>query len=101
MSFPTDTEATLRRRLLQICQDYSRVVVDIVRELILIVDEASNDNMKKLFVSNYYEKVKNHLFVARENEIKSIGFNNPMNVQEYFYFITRVRRWGFYGRLCS
>jgi uncharacterized protein Yka (UPF0111/DUF47 family) len=50
--FPTETEATVRRRILQICQEYARLIVDIVRELFQIIDEASMDKMSKARIHN-------------------------------------------------
>ncbi|MBS7644705.1 MAG: DUF47 family protein [Candidatus Bathyarchaeia archaeon] len=52
MVFPTETEATVRRRILQICQEYARLIVDIVRELFQIIDEASMDEMDKARIHN-------------------------------------------------
>ncbi|MEM2123291.1 MAG: DUF47 family protein [Candidatus Bathyarchaeia archaeon] len=52
MVFPTETEATVRRRILQICQEYARMIVDIVRELFQIIDEASMDKMDKARIHN-------------------------------------------------
>ncbi|MGC8961004.1 MAG: DUF47 domain-containing protein [Candidatus Bathyarchaeia archaeon] len=50
--FPTETEATVRRRILQICQEYARLIVDIVRELFQIIDEASMNEMDKARIHN-------------------------------------------------
>jgi len=50
--FHTETEATVRRRILQICQEYARLIVDIVRELFQIIDEASMDKMSKARIHN-------------------------------------------------
>ena len=52
MVFPTETEATVRRRILQICQEYARLIVDIVRELFQIIDEASMNEMDKARIHN-------------------------------------------------
>jgi uncharacterized protein Yka (UPF0111/DUF47 family) len=75
--FPTETEATVRRRILQICQEYARLIVDIVRELFQIIDEASMDKMSKARIhnGNLYSlleesrEVKLRLF----DEISSVG----------------------------
>lgn len=77
MVFPTETEATVRRRILQICQEYARLIVDIVRELFQIIDEASMDKMSKARIhnGNLYSlleesrEVKLRLF----DEISSVG----------------------------
>jgi uncharacterized protein Yka (UPF0111/DUF47 family) len=38
MTFPIQTEATIKRRILEVCQSQARTIVDIVRELALMVD---------------------------------------------------------------
>jgi uncharacterized protein Yka (UPF0111/DUF47 family) len=38
MTFPIETEATIKRRILDVCQNQARTIVDIVRELALMVD---------------------------------------------------------------
>jgi uncharacterized protein Yka (UPF0111/DUF47 family) len=38
MTFPIQTEATIKRRILEVCQGQARTIVDIVRELVLMVD---------------------------------------------------------------
>jgi len=40
MTFPIETEATIKRRILEVCQGQARTIVDIVRELALMVDSA-------------------------------------------------------------
>jgi uncharacterized protein Yka (UPF0111/DUF47 family) len=38
MTFPIETEATIKRRILDVCQNQARTIVDVVRELALMVD---------------------------------------------------------------
>ena len=40
MTFPIETEATIKRRILEVCQGQARTIVDVVRELALMVDSA-------------------------------------------------------------
>lgn len=77
MAFPTETEATVRRRILQICQEYARLIVDIVRELYQMIDEASMDKMNK--AKSHNKTLYSLLKEAREvklrlfDEITSVG----------------------------
>jgi uncharacterized protein Yka (UPF0111/DUF47 family) len=77
MTFPLEAEATIRRRMLNICQDHARSVVDVVRELTLMIDNISEDKPKK--AKEHYEnmvkllesgaKLKNNLL----EEVASVG----------------------------
>jgi len=40
VTFPIETEATIKRRILEVCQGQARTIVDVVRELALMVDSA-------------------------------------------------------------
>ena len=44
MTFPLEAEATVRRRMLNICQDHARAVVDVVRQLALMLDSIINSD---------------------------------------------------------
>lgn len=46
MTFPMEAEATIKRRMLDICQNHARHVVDIVRELALLVDAVGEGKSK-------------------------------------------------------
>lgn len=46
MTFPIEAEATIRRRMLDVCQNHARQVVDIVRELALLVDATAEGKWK-------------------------------------------------------
>jgi len=46
MTFPIETEATIKRRILEVCQSQARTIVDIVRELALMVDSAAEKKGK-------------------------------------------------------
>ena len=77
MTFPLEAEATIRRRMLNICQDHARSVVDVVRELTLMIDSIADDKPKK--AKEHYEnmvkllesgtKLKNNLL----EEVASVG----------------------------
>ena len=41
MTFPIETEATIKRRILEVCHSQARTIVDIVRELALMVDSVT------------------------------------------------------------
>ena len=41
MTFPIEKEATIKRRILDVCQNQARTIVDIVRELALMVDSVA------------------------------------------------------------
>jgi uncharacterized protein Yka (UPF0111/DUF47 family) len=55
VTFPLEAEATIRRRMLNICQDHARAVVDIVRELTLMIDSIAEEKPKK--VKEHYENM--------------------------------------------
>ncbi len=46
MTFPVETEATIRRRILDICRDQTRHVVEITRELALMTDSVGDGKGK-------------------------------------------------------
>ncbi|MGO9643308.1 MAG: DUF47 domain-containing protein [Candidatus Bathyarchaeia archaeon] len=46
MSFPTDTEGNIRRRMLDLCQIHARNVVEISRQLALLVDSVADGKQK-------------------------------------------------------
>jgi uncharacterized protein Yka (UPF0111/DUF47 family) len=46
MTFPIETEATIKRRILEVCQSQARTIVDIVRELALMVDSVAERKSK-------------------------------------------------------
>jgi uncharacterized protein Yka (UPF0111/DUF47 family) len=55
MTFPIQTEATIKRRILEVCQGQARTIVDIVRELALMVDSVSERKPK--VTKTHYEAV--------------------------------------------
>jgi uncharacterized protein Yka (UPF0111/DUF47 family) len=77
MTFPVETEANIRRRILDICREQTRNVVDITRELALMTDNVSDgkakdakehyQNMAKLLVD--FEGTKKKLL----EEVASFG----------------------------
>ena len=46
MTFPVETEATIRRRILDICREQTRNVVEITRELALMTDSVGDSKTK-------------------------------------------------------
>ena len=77
MTFPIETEATIKRRILEVCQSQARTIVDIVRELALMVDSVAEkkskatkthyEGMLKLIADN--DKLKATLL----GEVASVG----------------------------
>ena len=77
MTFPVETEANIRRRILDICREQTRNIVDITRELALMTDNVSDgkakdakehyQNMAKLLVD--FEGTKKKLL----EEVASFG----------------------------
>ena len=46
MTFPIQKEGTIKRRILEVCQGQARTIVDIVRELVLMVDSVAERKPK-------------------------------------------------------
>jgi len=55
MTFPIETEATIKRRILEVCQGQARAIVDIVRELVLMVDSVAERKPKA--TKTHYEGI--------------------------------------------
>ena len=53
MTFPIETEATIKRRILEVCHSQARTIVDIVRELALMVDSVAE--RKERATKTHYE----------------------------------------------
>jgi len=52
VSLPLETEATARRRILNLCQDNARILVEVVRKLALMIDsiaDKQNENAKRQY----------------------------------------------------
>jgi uncharacterized protein Yka (UPF0111/DUF47 family) len=77
MTFPIETGATIKRRILEVCQSQARTIVDIVRELALMVDSVAEkkpratkthyEGMLKLIADN--DKLRTTLL----EEVASVG----------------------------
>jgi uncharacterized protein Yka (UPF0111/DUF47 family) len=65
MTFPIETEATIKRRILDVCHGQARTIVDIVRELALMVDSVAE--RKDRAAKTHYEGM-----------IKLIGENDKL-----------------------
>ncbi len=59
MTFPLETEGTIKRRILSICQDHGREVVDVTRELALMMDAVASSKYKE--ATTHYESIKKTL----------------------------------------
>ncbi|MBS7626030.1 DUF47 family protein [Candidatus Bathyarchaeota archaeon] len=77
MTFPLETEATARRRILNICQDNARVLVEIVRKLVLMIDSLSTGDNDK--IKDQYKEIlaireqSNKLKATLLGEVASLG----------------------------
>ncbi|MFH0848049.1 MAG: DUF47 family protein [archaeon] len=77
MTFPIETEATIRGRMLNICQDHGRRVVDVTRELALMLDAIVAGKQKE--VKTRYDSIQKILQEADKikavllSEVASIG----------------------------
>jgi uncharacterized protein len=63
MTFPMETEANIKRRMLDLCQTHARNVVEITRQLALLVDNVAEGKMKPA-KENYQNMIKS----IEENE---------------------------------
>jgi uncharacterized protein Yka (UPF0111/DUF47 family) len=69
VTFPIETEANIRRRMLDLCQTHARNVVEITRQLVVLIDNVS-ENKSKLAKENY----QNILNTLQENEKNKTTF---------------------------
>lgn len=63
MTFPIETEANIRRRMLDLCQTHARNVVEITRQLVVLLDNLA-ERKPKLAKDNYQSILK----TLEENE---------------------------------
>lgn len=73
MTFPIENEANIRRRMLDLCQAHARNVVEITRQLVLLLDNLA-DKKPKLAKENYASIVK----AIQENEKNKTIFLNEV-----------------------
>ena len=77
LTFPLETEATARRRILNICQDNSRNLVEIVRKLALMID--SMTKKKGAEAKEHYKEMLSMIEQSRKfkssllEEVASLG----------------------------
>lgn len=57
MTFPIETEANIRRRMLDLCQTHARNVVEITRQLVVLLDNLA-ERKPKLAKDNYQSILK-------------------------------------------
>ncbi len=69
MAFPIETEANIRRRMLDLCQVHARNVVEITRQLVVLMDNIS-EKKAKLAKENYQAMLK----ALEENEKNKATF---------------------------
>jgi uncharacterized protein len=77
MTFPIQTEATIKRRILEVCQGQARMIVDIVRELVLMVDSVA-ERKPKVTKTHYEAMLKliadnDKLRTTLLEEVASVG----------------------------
>jgi len=73
LTFPIETEANIKRRMLDLCQIHARNVVEITRQLVLLVDNVA-DGKARLAKENY----QNILKAIEENEKNKATFVNEV-----------------------
>ena len=73
LTFPIETEANIKRRMLDLCQVHARNVVEITRQLVLLVDNVG-EGKAKLAKENY----QNILKTIEENEKNKATFVNEV-----------------------
>ncbi|MGA8904032.1 MAG: DUF47 family protein [Candidatus Bathyarchaeia archaeon] len=69
MTFPIENEANIRRRMLELCQAHARNVVEITRQVVVLLDNLA-DKKPKLAKENY----ENILKTLQENEKNKATF---------------------------
>lgn len=69
MTFPIETEANIRRRMLDLCQTHARNVVEITRQVVVLLDNLA-DKKPKLAKENYQSILK----TLEENEKNKTTF---------------------------
>lgn len=73
MTFPIETEANIRRRMLDLCQTHARNVVEITRHVVVLMDNLA-DKKPKLAKENYQSILK----TLEENEKNKTTFLNEV-----------------------
>ena len=73
MAFPIETEANIRRRMLDLCQTHARNVVEITRQLVVLMDNLC-ERKTKLAKENYESITK----TLEENERNKATFLNEV-----------------------
>ena len=76
MTFPIETEATIKRRILEVCQTQARTIVDIVRELALMVDSVA-ERKGKVTKTHYEGMLK---LIAENDRLKTIFLGEVASV---------------------
>ena len=77
MAFPIETEANIRRRMLDLCQVHARNVVEIARQLVVLMDNIAEKKTKQ--AKENYEGIMKSLEENEKNktifltEVASVG----------------------------
>jgi uncharacterized protein Yka (UPF0111/DUF47 family) len=69
LTFPIETEANIRRRMLDLCQTHARNIVEITRQVVVLMDNVS-ENKPRLAKENYQAILK----TLEENEKNKTTF---------------------------
>lgn len=69
MTFPIETEANIRRRMLDLCQTHARNIVEITRQVVVLMDNVA-ENKPRLAKENYQAILK----TLEENEKNKTTF---------------------------
>jgi len=92
LTFPLETEATARRRILNICQDNARNVVEIVRQLTLMIDSVAG---KKREAKGHYEDLLGMIEQSekfKSNLLEEVASLGPflINREDFFRLTFRL-----------
>jgi len=71
MTFPFETEAAIRRRMYEICQNHARNVVEITRELALMIDGVAEGKQKG--AKEHYRAMLNLLDESNKSKTNLLG----------------------------
>lgn len=93
LTFPLETEATIRRRIIDICQSHARNIVEITRELVQMVEAVVGGEQKtsRVHYSNIIRTMEdsNKLKMALLQEVASVG-SLLLNREDFLRLIFRM-----------
>ncbi len=85
MAFPIETEANIRRRMLDLCQTHARNVVEITRQLVVLMDNIA-EKKPKLAKENYEAMLK----ALEDNEKNKATFLVKLPQSEPYSLTERI-----------